>query len=103
MPASINVLSYPAKSYPVRSAMLKFCCISYLECGSCVGLHVKVNTHLGMRKGRLYAHRGVPQYAGGLVHSLGGDWQPAYEGLYILARSLMYLSASRTPVRPPSQ
>ena len=53
-----------------------------LEHGSCVELCIKVNTHLGMRKGRLYVHQDVLRCAGHLVHSLGSDWLLAQEYLY---------------------
>ena len=60
-----------------------------------VELHVKVNSHLSIRKWRLYALRGVPPCAGGLVHSQCVDWLWAQELLcyraYTLACSLAFV------------
>ena len=58
----------------VLNSLLKNCQSSVLECSSCVELRVKVNVDLSIRKGRLYAHRGVSQCASGLIHSQCGDW-----------------------------
>ena len=65
-----------------------------LECSSLVELHMKVSNHLSIRRGRLYAHQGVPPCAGGLVHSQCVDWLWAQEWLcqraYMLAHSLAF-------------
>ena len=65
----------------VYANIVEFLLYLVLEFSSHVELCIKGNTDLGMRKGRLYAHQGVLQCAGGLVHSLGGDWLPALEWL----------------------
>ena len=45
-----------------------------LKSSSRVELRMKANSHLSIRKGRLYAHRGIPPCAGGLLHSQCVDW-----------------------------
>ena len=61
----------------------KFCCILYLHLNLVHACQIMCQdeSDLSMRKGRLYAHRGILWCAGVWVHSLGSDWLPAQEWL----------------------
>ena len=95
MPTSMNMLSQPVRSYPVHSAMMKFCHIRSLlltVSQHSVALHTKVSSQELWRM-----KRGIPLCTRGWVHSLGTDWLLAQEWLYqckyILAHFILRLQA----------
>ena len=71
---SLYIYIFVVASSKILLAHSPICQSSVLECSSRVELHMKGNTHLSIRKGRLYVHRGVPPCVGGLIHSQCVDW-----------------------------
>ena len=78
-PPTERVRSWEDGTLRLKEHLLsKFCCILYLHLNV---VHMcwimrQDESDLSMRKGRLYAHRGVPQCTGGWVQFLGSDLLP---------------------------
>ena len=94
MPALMNMLSQPVRSYPVHSTISKFYHIRSLlvtVSQQPVALHAEGSSSALWGRERSYGHWGIPLCARGWVHSLVSDWLLAQEWLcqskYIPAHS----------------